>query len=70
MSLESREHKITIVEDVAAGKIIVRIILLAATMRKDPRSIWLQRTIPRNFNLQHCRCRREEDPVVEGRTED
>jgi hypothetical protein len=36
---ESRVQ-ITIVEDVAAGKIIARIILLAATMRKDPRSMW------------------------------
>jgi hypothetical protein len=44
--------RITIVEDVAAGKIIVRIILLAVTMRKDPRSIWrskIQRTIPREL---------------------
>jgi hypothetical protein len=32
--------RITIIEDVAAGKIIARIILLAATMRKDPTSIW------------------------------
>jgi hypothetical protein len=31
--------RISIVEDVAAGKIIARIILLAATMRKDPKWI-------------------------------
>jgi hypothetical protein len=31
--------RITIVEDVAVGKIIARIILLVAIMRKDPRSI-------------------------------
>jgi anaerobic glycerol-3-phosphate dehydrogenase len=47
--------RITIVEDVVAGKIIARIILLAATMRKDPKSIWrskIRRTIPRElFNL-------------------
>jgi hypothetical protein len=45
---ESRA-RITIVEDVAAGKIIVRIILLVATIRKDPRSIWqskIRKTIP------------------------
>jgi hypothetical protein len=44
--------RITIVEDVAAKKIITRIILLAATMRKDPRLIWrskIQRTIPREY---------------------
>jgi hypothetical protein len=44
--------RITIIEDVAAGKIIARIILLAATMRKDPRSVWrskIQRTIPREL---------------------
>jgi hypothetical protein len=47
--------RITIVKDVAAGKIIARIariILLAATMRKDPRSVWqskIQRTIPREL---------------------
>jgi hypothetical protein len=48
---ESRVQ-ITIVEDVAAGKIIARIILLAATMRKDSRSIWrskIRRTIPREL---------------------
>jgi hypothetical protein len=46
--------RITIVKVVAAKKIIARIILLAATMRKDPRSIWrskIQRTIPRELNL-------------------
>jgi hypothetical protein len=32
--------RITIVEDVAAGKNTARIILLAATKRKDPKSIW------------------------------
>jgi hypothetical protein len=31
--------RITIVEDVAAGKVIAGIILLAATMKKDLRSI-------------------------------
>jgi hypothetical protein len=44
--------QITIVEDVAAGKIIARIILLAVTIRKDPRSVWqskIQRTIPREL---------------------
>jgi hypothetical protein len=44
--------RITIVEDIAAGKIIARIILLAKTMRKDPRSIWrskIRRTIPREL---------------------
>jgi hypothetical protein len=44
--------RITIVEDVAAEKIIARIILLAATMRKDPRSVWrskIQRTIPKEL---------------------
>jgi hypothetical protein len=44
--------RIIIVEDVAAGKIIARIILLAATMRKDPRLVWrskIQRTIPREL---------------------
>jgi hypothetical protein len=44
--------RITIVEDVASGKIIARIILLAATMRKDPRSVWqskIRRTIPREL---------------------
>jgi hypothetical protein len=30
----------TIVEDVAAEKIIARIILPAVTIKKDPRSIW------------------------------
>jgi hypothetical protein len=41
--------RITIVEDVVARKFIVRIILLAATMRSDPRLIWqskIRRTIP------------------------
>jgi hypothetical protein len=40
--------QITIVEGVAAEKIIVRIMLLAANKRKDPRSIWrskIRRTI-------------------------
>jgi hypothetical protein len=32
--------RITIVKDVAAGTNTVRIILLAATKRKDPKSIW------------------------------
>jgi hypothetical protein len=32
--------RITIVKDVAAGTNIVRIILLAATKREDPKSIW------------------------------
>jgi hypothetical protein len=32
--------RITIIEDVATGTKTARIILLAATMRKDPRSIW------------------------------
>jgi hypothetical protein len=32
--------RITIVEDVAAGTNTVRITLLAATKRKDPKSIW------------------------------
>jgi hypothetical protein len=32
--------RITIVEDVAAGTNTVRIILLAATKRKDPKLIW------------------------------
>jgi hypothetical protein len=44
--------RITIVEDGAVEKIIARIILLAATMKKDPRSIWLskiRRTIPREL---------------------
>jgi hypothetical protein len=44
--------RITIVKDVAAGKIIARIILLVATMRKDPRSVRqskIQRTIPREL---------------------
>jgi hypothetical protein len=31
--------RITIIEDVTAEKIIERIILLAATMKKDPRSV-------------------------------
>jgi hypothetical protein len=31
--------RISIIEDVAAGKIIARIILLAATMRKYPRRV-------------------------------
>jgi hypothetical protein len=38
--------RITIVEDVAAGIIIARIILLAATKRKYPKSIYLK-----EFNL-------------------
>jgi hypothetical protein len=44
--------QITIAEDVAAEKITARIILIAATMPKDPRSIWrskIQRTIPRKL---------------------
>jgi hypothetical protein len=44
--------RITIAEDIAAGKIIARIKFLAATMRKDPRSIWrskIQRTISREL---------------------
>jgi hypothetical protein len=32
--------RITIVEDVAAGANIARIILLVATMRKTPKSTW------------------------------
>jgi hypothetical protein len=32
--------RITIIEDVAAGTNTARIILLAATERKDPKSIW------------------------------
>jgi hypothetical protein len=32
--------RITIVEDVAAGTNIARIILLAAIKKKDPKSIW------------------------------
>jgi hypothetical protein len=32
--------RITIVEDIAAGTNIARIILLAATMRKPPKSTW------------------------------
>jgi hypothetical protein len=45
--------RITIVEDVSDGKIIARIILLAATMRKDPRSIEARSDEPylENFNL-------------------
>jgi hypothetical protein len=44
--------RITIVEDIAAGKIIARIILLATTVRKDPRSVWrskIRKTIPREL---------------------
>jgi hypothetical protein len=36
---ESRVQ-ITIIEDIAAGTNTARIILLAATKRKDPKSIW------------------------------
>jgi hypothetical protein len=44
--------RITIVEDVAGRKIIARIILLAVTIRKDPRLIWqrkIRRTISREL---------------------
>jgi hypothetical protein len=46
--------RITIVEDVAAGTNTTRIILLAATKRKDPKSIWQRRSegpYLKEFNL-------------------
>jgi hypothetical protein len=38
--LEEPRARIIIIEDVTAGINIVRIILLAAAMRKGPRSMW------------------------------
>jgi hypothetical protein len=41
--------RISNVEDVAAGKIIARIILLAATMRKYPRSAFFVETVKKEI---------------------